>query len=343
MSEAIPTNCPHCGAPLPPGALVCPNCRQLVYRARLMQLLTEAQRLESVNPVLAAGTWRQAQALLPPDAPEYQQMGARAAALSAGMFAPSSAAGPVPLNYARPRDRNETWMSALLKTGGSMALSIYVYAQQGNWPFAIGFVLLILIHEMGHVVANWYYGIKQSPPIFIPYMGAVIFLRQNPPDAKAEAVVGIAGPVAGTAGALLCYLLGIRFNNPLLEFLAMYAFLMNLFNMVPCPPLDGGRVAAAISPVLWVPGVLLFLGALYLFGHQRIDFISIFLAFWILQSALPRVRAALTRGGQDTPYFQIGGRARLAVITSYLLLTALLVAMLFATPLAADVHRLFAR
>jgi Zn-dependent protease len=217
-----------------------------------------------------------------------------------------------------------------------MALSIFMYYQltwqwkvpaKLRWEFAIGFVFLILIHELGHVIANWHYGLKQSPPLFIPFMGAVIFLKQNPPSAKAEAVVGIAGPVAGTAGALVCYFLALHRGDGILLYAAWYAFYMNLFNMIPCPPLDGGRVAAAISPWLWVPGVALFVLAIFSLGGRR-DWITWVLAFWILQSALPRVRQALLGGARAGPYYQISVGARIAVVVSYVLLTTLLLVML---------------
>jgi Zn-dependent protease len=291
--------------------------------------MQEAQRQEAVDPLLAAATWRQCQALLPPDSMEYRQMGSRAAILSSGMFAgPGAEGNPLRPGHRQGQEPKDTWASALLKTGGSMALSIFMYYQlTQRWTFAIGFVFLILIHEMGHVIANWHYGLKQSPPLFVPFMGAVIFLKQNPPNAKAEAVVGIAGPVAGTAGALACYALALVRRDEILFVLAYYAFFMNLFNMIPCPPLDGGRVAAAISTWLWLPGVALFVAAIFRLGGRR-DWITWLLAFWILQSALPRVRQALLGGARAGPYYRIGIGARIAVIASYVLLTGLLLVML---------------
>jgi Zn-dependent protease len=307
--------------------------------------MQEAQRLEAVDPMLAAATWRRCLALLPPQSVEFQQIAARAAALSGAAFGygggmvagPRAEGDPLGGGYMRRRapQRNETWASALAKTGGSMILSIVVYQMNWGWAFAAGFVLLILIHEMGHVIANWHYGMKQSPPFFIPYMGAVIFLKSDPPNAKAEAVVGIAGPVAGTAGALACYALALYVRDvqkaTLLLRLAQFAFIMNLFNMIPCPPLDGGRVAAAITPWLWVPGVAMFLGAIFKLGGGHVDWVTVLLAFWILQSALPRLRQALLRGARGAPYYRIGAPARVAVVVSYVLLTGVLMLMLAAS------------
>ena len=326
-------NCPHCAAPLPIGALVCPTCRELVYKARLIQLFQEAARQETIDPNLAATTWRQCLPLIPPNTVEYQQIANRAAALSGGVFAGIPAtpgAGPIQLDYAPPQRRQETWLSVLAKTGGSMAFCMYLYARRDGWPFAIGFVLLILIHELGHTLANYYYGLKQSPPFFLPYMGAVIMLRQNPQDAKVESVVGIAGPVAGTIGAIGCFAFYVWTGNDLFLRLSMYAFLLNLFNLIPVWPLDGGRVAAGITPILWIPGALAFGGVLlYLGGYQSVT--SVFLAFWILQSTIPRIRDVVFRGGMNSPYYRIGAPARIAIIVSYLLLSLLLAVMFLRT------------
>ncbi len=326
-------NCPHCAAPLPIGAVVCPTCRELVYKDRLIQLFQEAARQESIDPNLAAATWRQSLPLIPPNTIEYQQIANRAAALSGGAFVGIPAtpgAGPIQLDYAPPPRRQETWLSVLAKTGGSMAFSIYIYSMRDGWPFAIGFVLLILIHELGHTLANLYYRIKQSPPFFLPYVGAVIMLRQNPPDAKAEAIIGIAGPIAGTFGAIGCYALYVFSGNPLLQHLSMVAFVMNLFNLIPIWPLDGGRIAAGITPILWIPGALAFAAVLLLLGSYR-SIAGIFIAFLIFRSTIPRIRRVVFDGEMDSPYYQIGAAARIGIIVSYVLLVVLLVVMTLPT------------
>lgn len=321
MTESVIPSCPHCAAPLSPGALFCPTCRRLVYHARFLELVNEARRQEAIDPILAAGTWRQSLALLPPETMEARQIAARAAALGAGLFQPQQR--PIPLNYAQPERKPETWASVLLKTGGSMALSMAIYSQNYGWQFAVGFVLLILIHELGHTIANWYYGIKQSPPIFLPYVGALIMLRQNPPDAKAEAVIGIAGPIAGTFGALACYAMYLYTGNPILLVLTHNALFLNLFNLIPIWPLDGGRVAAGITPALWIPGVALFAWVmLQLGGYRSIG--TILIALWVFQGTLPRIREVIFRGGMKNAYYRIGAPARLAIIFSYIMLAGLL-------------------
>jgi len=140
----------------------------------------------------------------------------------------------------------------ILKSGGSMVLMIGVYAY--TWPlsFAIGFALLLLVHELGHALALRALGIRFSAPIFIPFVGALIGLKEMPPDAGKEALVAFAGPFAGTLGAQLCLVLYQHTGAPVLLGLAQAGFFLNLFNLVPYSPLDGGRIVGAISPKLWL-------------------------------------------------------------------------------------------
>src|SRR5665213_69918 len=194
--------CSRCSSPLPPGVMACPNCGLFVHLEELQGLSSQAMQLEQTNAVAAANIWRSALELLPADSPQYQMIRGRIAGLEQG-------ASPVPLSYqSAPLTRSDPVATALFKTVGSMAVSIVVYAWYfGSWWFSAGFVVLMLVHELGHVIANRYYGIKASPPIFIPFMGAVINLRQRPQNAKAEAIIGIGGPVLGTIGAIVCYAL----------------------------------------------------------------------------------------------------------------------------------------
>ena len=64
--------------------------------------------------------------------------------------------------------------------------------------FATGFVALIFVHEMGHLIAARLEGIRATVPFFIPFMGAAIFLHDHPRDARSEAIIGIGGPITGT-------------------------------------------------------------------------------------------------------------------------------------------------
>ena len=225
------------------------------------------------------------------------------------------------------RAGRDPWHVALLKTGGSMALSIYLYAQIWNWQFATGFVLLILVHELGHSLAMRYYGLSASPPIFIPFLGALINLRQPPRNALEEAVVGIGGPVTGTIGAAVSYAIYLNTHEPLFLLLAYFGFLLNLFNMLPVPPLDGGRVTAAVSPWIWMPGLAAVLAwmAYDYFTTGRVSFILLLLLLF----AWPRIRSILSAHVRGGPYYNIGKPAQWGMGAAYILLGGILAVMFF--------------
>lgn len=142
----------------------------------------------------------------------------------------------------------------VLLTSGSMLLSVVVYAFIFGWWYAVGFVLLIFVHEMGHYVAARRRGLDVGAPTFIPFVGAWIQLKDLPHDAETEAYVGLGGPLVGTIGALVCYFLARTYHSDLLLALSYSGFFLNLFNMIPLSPFDGGRITAVISPRLWLVG-----------------------------------------------------------------------------------------
>jgi len=163
---------------------------------------------------------------------------------------------------------------ALLKfkiflTAGTMLISIVAYATLWGigLPAAIGFVALLLIHEMGHWVVMRLKGVPASAPIFIPFLGAVIGMRGMPKSVKDEAEIGIAGPIAGTAGALACVGLGNLYGGHLWPLLGVMGLFLNMFNLLPVSPLDGGRIVAAVSRWLWIVG-LIGLVALFVVWHN---------------------------------------------------------------------------
>lgn len=140
-------------------------------------------------------------------------------------------------------------------TLGTMVLSMGAYAWMFGWPFAVGFVLLILVHEMGHYLAARQRGLAVGAPTFIPFVGAWIELKDMPHDAETEAYVGIAGPVLGSAAALVLYFIADIYDSRLLLALAYSGFFLNLFNLIPLKPLDGGRITAIVSPRMWLIGI----------------------------------------------------------------------------------------
>lgn len=148
----------------------------------------------------------------------------------------------------------------LLPTAGSMLLSIGAYALMFGWRYAVGFVLLIFVHEMGHYIAALRRGLDVGAPMFIPFVGAWVELKSLPHDAETEAYVGLGGPFIGTLGALVCFGLAREFDSSLLLALAYAGFFLNLFNLIPLSPLDGGRITAVLTPRIWLVGVPVLIG-----------------------------------------------------------------------------------
>src|SRR5215204_6814153 len=145
-------------------------------------------------------------------------------------------------------------------TALSGLVSVAAYALLWSWWFAVGLVVLLFIHEMGHVLEAKRQGLPVSAPMFIPFLGALITLKELPDNAWAEAKVAIAGPILGSHGAAATWALGEYFDSQLLVALAFTGFFLNLFNLAPISPLDGGRIVAAIHPALWAVGLVLLLG-----------------------------------------------------------------------------------
>src|ERR671916_2428319 len=142
-----------------------------------------------------------------------------------------------------------------LGTALTMLLSVGAYALLFPVWFAVGFVVLIWAHEMGHVLQLRREGIEASAPMFIPFLGAFVAMKQMPKDVLAEARVGLAGPILGSLGALGAWGAYEVTQEPLFLGLAYVGFFLNLFNLLPMLPLDGGRAIGALSPVFWLVGV----------------------------------------------------------------------------------------
>jgi len=145
-------------------------------------------------------------------------------------------------------------------TSASMLVSIGAYALLWGWKFAVGFVLLLFVHELGHVLELRRQGVPATAPLFIPFLGAVVGMKQMPADAWREAQVALAGPILGTAGALAVWGAAEALDSELLLAIAFVGFFLNLFNLLPIVPLDGGRAVAAIHPSFWAVGLVLLVG-----------------------------------------------------------------------------------
>jgi len=210
------------------------------------------------------------------------------------------------------------FLLVFLKTGGTMLLTMWVYGLVFGWRYAVGFVLLIFVHECGHLVLARAFGLKVGAPVFIPFMGAIIALKAAPRNAWVEAWVGIGGPIFGALGAAICYGVYGATGEPLFRALAYSGFWLNLFNLTPLPPLDGGRIVGAVSPWLWVVGVVLLAGSLF----YRFNF----LVLLIVAVSIPRVWRTLSRSQiRDSRYFQLPPSQRWTIGLLYFALAGLLV------------------
>lgn len=216
------------------------------------------------------------------------------------------------------------FIPTVLKTGGSMLLTIWVYAMAWGVWFAVGFVLLIFVHELGHLVAARRLGLKVGAPVFIPFMGAFIALKEAPKDAWIESQVGIGGPLLGTVGAIACEGLYLVTGNPMFRALAYTGFFLNLFNLAPIGFLDGGRIVTALSPWLWVVGTLIAVALLV----QSFNF----LLLMIVVLSLPRLFFLFRkRTEEEQRYFEVTPERRWAMAGMYFGLIGLLVMGMGAT------------
>ena len=210
------------------------------------------------------------------------------------------------------------YFPVILKTGGTMILTIGVYAMIWGVWFAVGFVLLIFVHECGHLLAAKRLGLKVGAPVFIPFMGAIIALKEAPRNAWIEAQVGIGGPMLGTLGAGVCELIHIATGNQMFGALAYTGFFLNLFNLLPVGFLDGGRIVTALSPWMWLIGFAI-LAAMTIMQPN-------FLLILILIASLPRLFSLFRKKSDiERRYFEITAEQRWIMATMYFGLIALLV------------------
>jgi Zn-dependent protease len=143
----------------------------------------------------------------------------------------------------------------IFTTAGSMLVSVGAYALLFGWKFGVALVLLIFVHEMGHVLELRRQGVPASAPMFIPFLGAFVAMKEMPKDAWREAQVALAGPIVGTLGAVGVWVAAVAYDSTFLMAMAFVGFLINLFNLLPIVPLDGGRAVAALHPAIWLVGV----------------------------------------------------------------------------------------
>jgi Zn-dependent protease len=206
----------------------------------------------------------------------------------------------------------------IFSTSFSMLVSVGAYSLIWGWKFAIGFVLLLFVHEMGHVLQLRREGLEASAPMFIPFMGAVIWAKSLGDNAAAEARVGLAGPVIGSLGAAALIPIADATGNDLFRALAFTGFLLNLFNLLPVLPLDGGRAMAALSPWMWFVGFAGLVALVFVFPNPIILLI-------VLIGGMETWRRWKERNSPEgQKYYRVSPRDRFLVAAVYLGLIVLL-------------------
>jgi Zn-dependent protease len=201
----------------------------------------------------------------------------------------------------------------LLTTSGTMLVSLAAYSLIWGWKFAAGFVVLLFVHEMGHVIQLRREGFPASAPMFIPFLGAVVMAKSLGDDATAEARVGLAGPVLGTLGALALLPLAAATGDDFWYALIFTGLFLNLFNLLPVVPLDGGRAMAALSPWMWFVGLIAM--ALVAFAYPN-PIIFLILLFAVMET-YRRWKARKAGGEAVAAYYRVKPAHRLAILAVY--------------------------
>ncbi len=287
IGAARPT-CRRCRTELGPGLFRCPGCGTLVHAETLTRLATQAEQEEAAGePKAALARWNEALTLLPADASQragiLSRIGRLEGVLHGAAESSTSAAGrreaggfkgiwvaiaSVAIFLAT---KAKLLLLGFTKLGTLLSMVAFfgVYWGVYGWKFALGLVLSIYVHEMGHVAALRHYGIPASPPMFIPGIGALVRLKAHPPTVGQDARVGLAGPIWGTAAAAAALGLYHLTGNGLYASLTHVGAFINLFNLLPVWQLDGGRgIRALARPERWLLAAVA-LGA-FAFTHEGI-------------------------------------------------------------------------
>ena len=215
-------------------------------------------------------------------------------------------------------------------TALSGLVSIAAYALLWSWWFAVGLVVLLFVHEMGHVLEARRQGLPTSAPMFIPFMGALITMKQLPDDVWREARVALAGPIIGTIGAIAFWIVGAATDRDFFTAMAHVGFFLNLFNLLTIVPLDGGRAVAAIHPAFWLVGLLGLVALMVVFPNPILILILVIggLELWS--------RWRHRGSAESRAYYSITRGRRLAVGVTYLGLAAFLALAMGATHIERD-------
>jgi len=206
----------------------------------------------------------------------------------------------------------------LFATAGTMLVSVAAYAWLWGWRFGAGFVALLLVHELGHVIEARRQGIPVKGVYFVPFMGAVMMSRQGGKDAAAQAWLGLSGPILGGAAAFVVWGIGEAVGSQLLVALAFTAFLLNLFNLIPLAPLDGGWATAVFHPLFWALGLAGLVVLAFIWPSPILLIVIAVGAYELWQRWRRRKEPALQA------YLDVRPRQRVAIAAVYLSLAAAL-------------------
>jgi len=213
-------------------------------------------------------------------------------------------------------------LGGVLQVALSTLVSLAVYALAFGFNFAIGFMALLFVHEMGHIIASRVVGLRASGPMFIPFIGAVVRLNKIPVNSKMAANIAIGGPAAGVVSALVCFVFYLWTDSLLMLVLSYVACILNLFNLIPCAPLDGEHIAAAISHrLMWVGSLVI--GLIFVYTHNILIFIIFvfsLIQLWKWRSFGNKEDSSLTRRQRLTvAWWYFGILAVLSVLTWYIM------------------------
>jgi Zn-dependent protease len=218
-------------------------------------------------------------------------------------------------------------------TGFTFLASIWFYALFFGWKFGVVFVLLIAIHELGHLIFVRGYGLSAPAIVFLPGLGAFTSWKGGSTTVYQESVIAFGGPLLGTIGGLVCFAYGALTNEPFWYAAANTAFFLNLINMIPLSVFDGGRMTAAISPNLWIAGFVIVIGAAVAF-HWWSAILLIVVAL-----SIPRAIEAF-RGKLDPRYYAVPSAQKVAISLAYFGLLAVLLACLVFSRVVIPGHAL---
>jgi len=200
--------------------------------------------------------------------------------------------------------------------GGSFVVTIAAYATQFPLAIVVGFVVITLIHEIGHAVAIRAKGLRTGFMVFIPFIGGAVTLKDQPTSAYDDALIGLAGPFAGTLASLVCLQFYKWTDDPLWLLIAFLGFGLNLFNLLPIGMLDGGRISAAVTKWMWVLGG----GAVVYKVFDQPNPLTIIIAIL----AAFQVYASIIREKTDKNFYEIAPMQRAAIAVLYFALVIFL-------------------